>query len=195
MSALTLQIDATFRTQVARGQWRFGRYAFLLKTHALFPEGFTKTWLFGMSSLHASTLVPVDPTAALWEARFPGTYKIQKPNKTQNWFLLRWWTTACDGFAPTHFVSLPQSSATYLLFSKFNRLNFFFFFFGFLKYNYQVFWIEDFSRSTEFGSNTLRSTGIINFCLLVCFRPRPPISLSRAYTKSDWLLCGRSCGS
>lgn len=43
MSALMLHIDVTFHVQVAHGQWRFGRYAFLLKTHALFQEGFTKT--------------------------------------------------------------------------------------------------------------------------------------------------------
>lgn len=38
MSALTLQVDATFRMQVARGQWRFGRCAFLLKTRCTFSR-------------------------------------------------------------------------------------------------------------------------------------------------------------
>lgn len=86
-SALRLQICATFCARVAHGQWRFGRYAFLLKAQSIFPDDFVQSCLFGMSSLHASTLVPLNTKAALWEGHFSGIKP--KPNKANLCFLLK----------------------------------------------------------------------------------------------------------
>lgn len=84
MSALMLPIDATLRVQVAPGQWRFGRYAFFPKTTVhFFQKGLCKPDIFGMSSLHASTLAPVNSKVALWEAPFPGTSEKPKPTKAK----------------------------------------------------------------------------------------------------------------
>lgn len=82
MSALMLPIDATLRAQVAPGQWRFGRYAFSLKTRCTFSRRVYANLTF-LACLHTSTLAPVNSKMALWEAPFPGTSEKAKPTKAK----------------------------------------------------------------------------------------------------------------